>query len=223
MKVTTPKPKLLQDLLILKATLQQYHPLVIEGHTKDIRNPSIVASRIVQNLQTRWNSQKMTKPVLLISQGDPLKERGISAITRNVGVELGIKRFLVCLDEDIFPPHTKNADRHDVIYETKYSLMVDMIRNHHDETFIHNIEEAVDKELYLKNKRSMEQNQQPLADWYRDFALLQEVTKTAVKIAAGEFTLAHTVDDMEEFSVTSFYSVGVELGLYEKDDILPYF
>ena len=40
-------------------------------------------------------------------------------MTRCVANNLGIKRCLVCLDEDIDPEHTILADRHDVIYELK--------------------------------------------------------------------------------------------------------
>ena len=71
----------------------------------------------------------MTKPVILITQGDPLTERGISAITRHVADGLKTKRVLVCLDEDIDPEHSILADRHDVSYELKYSQLVNIIND----------------------------------------------------------------------------------------------
>jgi hypothetical protein len=104
--------------MMLRGTLQQYHPLVIEGHghTRDTRCASTVANRIVNSLQERWEEQNMTQPIILVSQGDPLQESGISAITRNVAKGLGVKRCLVCFDDYIDPGHSVNADRHSVIY-----------------------------------------------------------------------------------------------------------
>ncbi len=220
-----PGPKILRDLMMLRGALQHYHPLVIEGHTKDTRDASTVANRIVHNLQERWEIQNMTKPIILISQGDPLKERGISAITRNVAEGLGIKRCLVCLDTDIDPNHTVKADRHDVIYEIKYSQLLDILQEeHHDgEAILKKLEMAVDDELALKNEKRIKTGKGPLASWYKDYAMLQEVTKSAMKfVSGGDLTLAHTVESITEFSVTSFYSVGVDLGLVHADDILPY-
>ena len=50
-----------------------------------------------------------------------------------------------------------------------------------------------------------------------------EVTKVALKRILGEVTVAHTTDDINEFSVTSFFEVGLELGLIdEKSDMVYY-
>ena len=38
----------------------------------------------------------------------------------------------------------------------------------------------------------------------------------------GDITVAHTAREISEFSVTSFYEVGLELGLIEKHDIVSY-
>ena len=130
---TTAAVVVLKDLLMLRGTLQQYHPLVIEGHTRDTRDPSLVADRIVHNLQQRWEQHNMTKPILLLSQGDPLTERGISAITRHVATSLGLQRCLVCLDAEIDPHHSTLADRQDVLYEMKYSQLLEVLQSdHHD-------------------------------------------------------------------------------------------
>ena len=198
-----PPPKMLKDLVVLRSTLQQFHPLVIEGHTRDTRDASTVANHIVANLQKHWKERNMTKPVILVSQGDPLKERGISAITRGVADGLGIKRCLVCLDDDIDPGHSLNADRHEVIYEMKFSQLLDVLHEH-DEGVVKRLTQAVDNQLLVKNNRRQEVGKDPLAYWYKDYALLQEVTKSALKVVTGEMTLAHTIDQIEEFSVTSF-------------------
>jgi len=50
-----------------------------------------------------------------------------------------------------------------------------------------------------------------------------EVTKAALKNVSGEVTVAHATGDIVEFSVTSFYEVGLELGLIdEKNDMVYY-
>jgi hypothetical protein len=207
--------------MMLRGTLQQYHPLVIEGHTRDTRCASTVANRIVNSLQQRWEEQNMTKPIILVSQGDPLQESGISAITRNVAKELGVKRCLVCFDDYIDPEHSMNADRHGVIYEMKYSQLLDVLKEH-DEHLFHRLEQAVDREISNKNDRRKQFGKEPLASYYKNYALLQEVTKSAIKIVSGDLTLAHTIEEITEFSVTSFYSVGIDLGLVHEEDVVPY-
>jgi hypothetical protein len=51
--------------------------------------------------------------------------------------------------------------------------------------------------------------------------LLQEVTKSAMKIVAGDLTLAHTIEEITEFSVTSFYSDGIDFGLVHEENVVP--
>ena len=71
--------------------LECFHPLVIEGMGGyDPRDPAFVASQIIRQLANRWSTQPPSKPLLLITQGDPYEERGISAITRLVADELDI-------------------------------------------------------------------------------------------------------------------------------------
>merc|ERR1740133_79746 len=64
------------------------------------------------------------KPYLVIIQGDPLHTNGISAITRRVAKLLKCSRGLICLDSNIDPNHSKNADRENVILEFHYSQLV---------------------------------------------------------------------------------------------------
>ena len=58
--------------------LQRHHPLIIEGMSGyDKRDPLTVASIIVRQLTDRWSVNPPTKPVLLVTQGDPY-EREVS-------------------------------------------------------------------------------------------------------------------------------------------------
>lgn len=215
----TSIPKVLKDVMMLRSTLQQYHPLIIEGHTRDARDASVVAKHIVGNLRRQWERRNVTKPVVLVTQGDPITERGISAVTRHVADELGVKRCLVCLDDHIDPEHSADADRRDVAYETRYSLLTSLL----EERDVDRLTRAVEQRILAMNEKRQAMGKDPLADWYQKYAMLQEVTKYGMKIAAGgSLTLAHTTDDVHEFSVTSFYSVGVDLGFVTNDEIVPY-
>ena len=51
---------------------------------------------------------------------------------------------------------------------------------------------------------------------------MQEVTKGAMKNICGSLTLAHTDSAIPGDSVTSFYEVGLDLGLYAREDLVPY-
>lgn len=231
---------ILRSVLSIHSALSPFHPLLIEGHTRDARDPVVVASRIVANVRRSWDERNVTKPPILITQGDPLTERGISAVTRIVASELGVGRCLICLDVDIDPEHSKLADRHDVLYELRYSQLLDILNGvtsggvdeHEREETYHRdqnklmgekLTEAVDKKIAMKNGKRSTLGKDNLADWYRQYALLQEVTKAAFKRISGEVTVAHTTGEIAEFSVTSFYEVGLELGLiHEKTDMVYY-
>lgn len=224
--------KILRSVLSVQSTLSSFHPLLIEGHTSDTRDPSIVANQITNNLKRSWNERNITKPIILITQGDPLTEKGISAITRYVASNLGIKRCLVCLDEHIDPQHTILADRHDVLYELTYSQLVEILNDTsygkqaksggEMDTNIAQLTEAIDNTIARKNAKRKTLGEDPLADWYKQYALLQEVTKSALKQISGEVTVAHATDEIREFSVTSFYEVGLELGLIDMQDMVNY-
>jgi hypothetical protein len=61
-----------------------------------------------------------------------------------------------------------------------------------------------------------------MADYYRIFALLQEVSKAAFAALCGEITLVHTSREIGEFSVTSFGQVGLDLAFMSNADVAPF-
>ena len=82
--------------------------------------------------------QSTAKPVLLVTQGDPYEERGISAITRVVADSLGIFRALIVLDADIADYHSPNADRYKNICEISYSTLAHVLQADHARRSDHN-------------------------------------------------------------------------------------
>lgn len=205
------------------ASLSRYHPIVIEGMgAYDPREPNTVAETILKNCQVHWQTRVPSeKPKLLITQGDPLKDRGISAITPHVAAGLGIARGLVCLDEDVAEYHSENADRSNVIMEFRYSDFVQILDDSQP-GIIRKLEDRIDQLLAQKNDRRKELGKSPLKDYFRDFALLQEVTKAASRLICGEITVGHTQAHISEFSVTSFFEAGIGCGLVEEEDVVHY-
>lgn len=203
--------------------LSKYHPVVIEGMgSYDPRDPAIVAKQIASRLQLHWQDEKpVDKPKLIITQGDPLAERGISAITPGVASEFGLERALVILDDHIAPHHSPNADRDNVIMEFQYSQLVGIL-NENEKDIIFKLEAVVDQHIEEKNKKRAKIGKPPLKDYFRDFALLQEVTKAACRQICGDITVVHTAHEISEFSVTSFYTAGLELGLVKPGDMVTY-
>ena len=202
--------------------LAQYHPLIIEGMGGyDPREPAPVAMQIVSQLHDRWRERPLTKPVILVTQGDPLEARGISAITRHVTEELDIPRAMAFLDPDIADYHKPNADHHGVILEIPYSLLTKVVENKHLGVMAA-LEQAVDRALVEKNQQRDIAGKGALQSYYRDFALLQEVTKAACNVICGALTVAHTSAEISPHSVTSFYRMGVALGLIGAEQIMPY-
>ena len=203
-------------------TLGGYHPLIIEGMGGyDPRDPEPIASRIVSLLRARWQAQSPTKPVILVTQGDPIEERGISAITRYVADELDVPRAMAFLDPAIADYHKPNADHKGVILEIPYSLFTSLLEDALP-GYIVKLEQAIDKELAEKNAQRERESKECMQSYYRDFALLQEVTKAACNRICGEITVAHTSAEISPYSVTGFYTVGVALGLIDADQIVPY-
>ena len=116
----------------------------------------------------------------------------------------------------IVPPphvleHAPNAPREGVILEVGYDALAATLD-------LAALDSAVDAALAAKNRA----RERPLAPYYRDYALLQEVTKGAMKNICGSLTLAHTDSAIPGDSVTSFYEVGLALELYAKEDLVPY-
>ena len=202
--------------------LARYHPLIIEGMGGyDPRDPAPVAMQIVSQLHDRWRERPPAKPVILVTQGDPIEERGISAITRHVAEELGIPRAMAFLGPDIAYYHKPNADHHGVILEIPYSLLTKVLESKQPGV-TSTLEQAIDSALVEKNQQREAEGKGTLQSYYRDFALLQEVTKAACHMISGDLTVAHTSAEISPFSVTSFYQVSLDLGLVGTDQILPY-
>ena len=191
--------------------LKDFAPIVVEGGTgrRDQRDPVEVARRVAAALRPRMTERQ----AILVTQGDPLEATGISAITRIVADELAIPRALVTLPATIDPEHAPNAPREGVILEVGYDALAASLGSD-----LAALESAVDDALAAKNRA----RERPLAPYYRDYALLQEVTKGALHNICGSLTLAHTDSAIPGDSVTSFYDVGLELGLYARGDVVPY-
>ena len=202
--------------------LSEHHPLVIEGMgSYDNRDPISVAGTIYNNLQKHWDNNPPQKPLILITQGDPYEERGVAAISRCLSDHLGISRVLVFLDPSIASYHFSNADRYKVIHEIPLSLLVSKL-NEKEDSVIPSIRSLVDKLLQNKTDKRQNQGKQPLPEYYRDFAMLQELTKVACKVLCGALTVAHTSININEYSVASFYHVGIELGIIDTSDIVDF-
>lgn len=207
--------------------LRHYHPLVIEGMGGyDPRDPGVVAPLIVAQLQNHWRRQKPSKPVLLMTQGDPYEARGISAITRLVADALCVSRGLIFLDPDIAAYHAPNADRYKVSLEIPYSALADLLAARQIKAggapALVQIEARIEAHLAEKNARRAAAAKPCLPDYYPAFARLQEVTKTACKQICNGITIAHTSREISDSSVSSFYQVGLELGLIAPADMVPF-
>jgi len=203
-------------------TIKRYHPLFVEGMgAYDTRDPARIADVVVASIRTHWAQYPPRKPPLLIIQGDPLEPKGISAITPRVAKILGLARGLIVLDESIADYHAPNADRDNVTFETRYSEVLTQLECHRPGS-VAEIESAVDARLIEKNKMRALLGKPPLDLYYRIFALLQEISKAAFAVLCGEITLVHTCEEIGEFSVTSFYTVGVDLGLMSPACIAPF-
>ena len=203
-------------------TIKHYHPLFVEGMgAYDTRDPARIADVVVASIRAHWAQDPPRKPPLLIIQGDPLEPRGISAITPRVAKILGLARGLIVLDEGIADYHAPNADRDNVTFETRYSEALAQLERHRPGS-VAKIESAVDARLIEKNKMRALLGKLPLDPYYRIFALLQEISKAAFAALCGEITLVHTSEEIGEFSVTGFYTVGVDLGFVSPMCIAPY-
>jgi hypothetical protein len=159
--------------------------------------------------------------VVLVTQGDPIEKHGISAVTRRIASELDIPRAMAFLDPSIADYHKPNADHHGVILEIPYSLLASGLEKERPDVMI-KLEQAVEVALANKNEQREREGKAVLQSYYRDFALLQEVTKAACNMICGDLTVAHTSADISPFSVTSFYQIGLSLGLVNTDQIEPF-
>ena len=203
-------------------SLAQYHPLIIEGMGGyDPRDPEPIALHLASQLRAQWQADPPTKPAILVTQGDPIEARGISAITRGVAAALELSRAMIFLDPAIADYHKPNADHHGVILEIPYSVLLSCLEGEQPGSGV-TLEQAIDAALDAKNEQREREGKGPMQSYYRDFALLQEVTKAACRRICGEITVAHTSAETSPYSVTSFYEVSVALGLIDAEQIMPF-
>jgi len=223
--------------------LSGYHPIVIEGMGYyDPRDPSVVAKNLCQSLQSHLKEHRSeessdSREYLVVVQGDPLSERGISAITPLVAECLGLERGLVCLDAHIDPTHSQNADRENVVLEVTYSQLARVLDGEtkscsesgsesqfQSQSVLQTLEDSVDALIAEKNDERTKLGKPPMKDYFKQYAMLQEVTKASLRRLCGDrLTIAHTSADINPFSVTSFYEVGLNLGLYHQGtDMVAY-
>ena len=210
--------KLTEPLEILRA----HHPLVIEGMSGyDHRDPEPIASHIVERLSNHWQANPLGKPVALVTQGDPIEKRGISAITRLVSDQLCLPRFMIHLDPHIADYHLAEADQYRVKLKVPYStLLAHLALTHLDSE--HLLIEGIEKLIKAKNGIRARLENPPLQPYYKDFAMLQEVTKAACRNICGGITIIQTSAEINPFSVSSFFEVGLDLGLIRADDIVTF-
>ena len=202
--------------------LTHYHPVLLEGMgAYDQRDPLDVAQQVCRQLARHWVHQPPSKPLILLTQGDPLSAKGISAITPLVAEHFGMPRGLIYLDEHIANYHWRYADRTNVLLAIPYSAMAQHLERSQN-GIVTRIASLIDRHIAEKNVTRSTLEKPPVPDYFRDFALLQEVTKAACSYQCGEITIAHTTDNIAEFSVTSFYTVGLTLGLIDPIDMVPF-
>lgn len=89
---------------------------------------------------------------MLIAQGDPLVLMGISVITPRVAKTLELERGLIVLDDGLAHYHSPNADRDNIILETRYSEAVAQ-RESLQPGLVTKIERSVDALLTEKKPR----------------------------------------------------------------------
>lgn len=221
----TESPQFLKGKSAIRKLLKTFHPLLIEGPGRsDNRDASEIAKTIIINLDQHFKEHNITKPILVITQGDtvdPGRNAGVASIARIVSEQFDATRLLVCLDEAMNPSHAKDADRRNVTYETRYSQMLEILKEH-DGKLSDSLEDAIGRSCKEKDARRLRKLKRHISDGTQNYALLQEVTKAALKILSGAVTIAHTTNDLDEFSVTNFYTIGIDLGLIDGNDIVPY-
>lgn len=224
---TSKNITVLKDYTEIRSSIQNYHPILIEGPGRsDERDATPIANRIAQSIRQNMITKNITKPLLLISQGDPVepgKNAGIASVVNHVLTKLELKRGLVCLDEHIADYHAKDADRTNVVYEMRYSQMVKIVEQH-DPSLPTQIEEKIQKRINDLNKQRIDEGREKMKNWVVEFALLQEMTKFAMKLVSGDVTVAHTMEKekIDKYSVTSFYSIGLDLDLIQENDMIFY-
>ena len=199
--------------------LRGVHPVFIEGAARaDTRDAVIVGRNIARQLRLHWERRPPPPgPKVIVIQGDPYTEHGISAITRVVSEDLQLPRCLITLDADLDPTHAPNADRLGVTTELSYSAVAASLVPADLDRLSAAIETALDGK-----RREREAEGRTIPSYFLKYALLQEASKAALQRACGRITLAHTASEVYPFSVTSFHRVGTAGGFYDEADVVPY-
>ena len=214
-RTMTPLPELMERL-------RTHHPLVIEGMSGyDPRAPAPIANHIVDRLNAHWHAKPHRKPVALITQGDPIEERGISVITRLVSDALSVPRFMIHLDPHIADYHLNDADQYRVELTLPYSVLLTHLATIHPNSEAL-LTERIKRLIDAKNRARKELGKPPLQSYYQDFAKLQEVTKAACRSLCGDITIIQTSAEIPPFSVSSFFEVGLDLGFIHPDDMIAF-
>ena len=125
------------------------------------------------------------------------------------------------LDAHIADYHEPNADHYKVVHKIPYSDLT-RILNNTDNGIVEELAQRVYDCLEEKNKARKALKMPELAEYFYDFAMLQEVAKIGLKQICGSLTVAHTSSEISPFSITSFYEVGIEIGRIEAADIVPF-
>ena len=127
--------------------------------------------------------------------------------------------MLVTLDAEIDETHARDADRHGVVMELRYSQLAAVL----GET-LEPLTMRITSLLAEKNGQRAALGKPELPAYYRDFALLQEVTKGGCARLCEGITLAHTAprEHIHPFSVTSFFEVGIETGCIDERDLASF-
>ena len=115
---------------------------------------------------------------MIVIQGDPYTEHGISAITRVVSEDLQLPRCLITLDADFDPTHAPNADRLGVTTELSYSAVAASLVPADLDRLSAAIETALDGK-----RREREAEGRTIPSYFLQYALLQEASKAALQRA----------------------------------------
>ena len=202
------------------SALAGFHPLVLEGPARaDQRDPRAVVQDLTARLGSFWAERPPQKPLLLLTQGDPFEPQGIAALTRAVAASLAIPRGLAFLDEDLDPNHRAEADREKVILEVPYRALALALERERPGS-LHRLDQALKTALSKKDSDREALGKPPLPAYFHRYGCLQEVTKAAARLLCGGITVAHSATPVYEFSVTSLYTVGLDLGLSQSRDLL---
>jgi len=175
----------------------------------------------VDRLNAHWQANPCRKPIALITQGDPVEERGISAITRLVSEALSVPRFMIHLDPHIADYHLNDADQYRVELTLPYSALLAHLATIHPNSEAL-LTERIKRLIDAKNRARNGLGKPPLRPYYKDFAMLQEVTKATCRSLCGEITIIHTSSVIPPFSISSFFEVGLDLGLIHSDDMIAF-